>query len=796
MAKARLPSNADADSQAHLDSEESLKETNMPGSGEYTRLMGTDEYREWVRQTVSGQIWGRMAAIFSAVGFATILAMLTYISTVSNSTIEGKIATEIQKLDDGVEKKLPNIVNQELTDQIRKNELTDRISKEAVDQITKNKGVETALQKLIISQSQKILADREASQASLRAVALQQILLFGDEAEKSEAITSVLLDDNSGGYEFSLALQNYPSHQSNVDHRRLLDSILERAALRDANFGPESWSALEKILRDERELVEACGWLRHAAAPMDQKYSADSVRAIVEHIAKIGSFVAGELFAGWLESSERTLRELGQDGLSVIVLPRDQTKRHQLIKRITRALAGSGLPLDEFQNYLSQSVSAIQQKDRAALRGIADSDFASPKLKAFVTELLTDSEDRFIGDWATRHIHSNDDLLRFAKYGQYERHLAAYRFLATLLDIDPVSGDWDMLIKPEINEAGADWTKFSRANLLVNAWVLQLQANTSSHQESTDVAAELFVNSHIQKNYNLIADNTRSYRYLISRASEGIIDQFLGNAPNMIGAVKSEGDEIQEVDENEAAILSDVLARILRENVTVDRIKQIRDSFLTRAPGSNSNRSNRIWFAGILQDVKRERVSLDDVDYYQVLLALTDKFKKDNVKDNAEFRTAIALLSVASNKNFLQAPNILRAAERANLHFFADDLARSKSETLTSARSDPSTNELLKLIQDDVRSAIGWFGKLESLAAPITGSPVAINGPVQWLSFTAQQNEVARLEITPPAVARLTLVDSSNRVVKMQPAQPSKGASWAACHLHGNRKPRHSIRTA
>jgi len=101
----------------------SPRETVLPETGQYSRIMEEDEYREWVRQTVSGQIWGRMTAIFSAIGFASIVAMFTYISSVSNSTIEGKIATETKKLNDEVEKKLPNIVNLELGNQIRNNQL-------------------------------------------------------------------------------------------------------------------------------------------------------------------------------------------------------------------------------------------------------------------------------------------------------------------------------------------------------------------------------------------------------------------------------------------------------------------------------------------------------------------------------------------------------------------------------------------------------------------------------------------------------------------------------------------------
>src|SRR3954470_16465717 len=153
MTGKKAPSDSSADTDGGKP--DSPRETVVPETGEYSRMLKEDEYREWVRQTVSGHIWGRMTAIFSAIGFASIVAMFTYISTVSNSTIEGKIATETKKLNDEVEKKLPSVVSLELGNQIRNNQLIPAISKSAVEQITENKGVESALQNLIISQSLK-----------------------------------------------------------------------------------------------------------------------------------------------------------------------------------------------------------------------------------------------------------------------------------------------------------------------------------------------------------------------------------------------------------------------------------------------------------------------------------------------------------------------------------------------------------------------------------------------------------------------------------------------------------------
>jgi hypothetical protein len=52
-------------------------EINDP-SGKPTRQMTEDQYREWVRQAVSGEIWRKFAFALSIVGITTIYGVWSY----------------------------------------------------------------------------------------------------------------------------------------------------------------------------------------------------------------------------------------------------------------------------------------------------------------------------------------------------------------------------------------------------------------------------------------------------------------------------------------------------------------------------------------------------------------------------------------------------------------------------------------------------------------------------------------------------------------------------------------------
>jgi hypothetical protein len=205
------------------------RETEIPETGEYSLRMKADEYKDWVRQTVSAQIWGRMVAILSAIGIAAFLGLFTVGSnyivaqidtklTAETKTIKTDLKSDFQRDVERVEKNLlaaiPTAVTKELENQIRTNNLTQEITKKAVAEVTKNEGVEAAIRNLIIARSEEILKNPNPAQSSLRAVALQQILLFGEDEQKIKAIDVVIREERTGGdLEFALALQNYLSFQ-------------------------------------------------------------------------------------------------------------------------------------------------------------------------------------------------------------------------------------------------------------------------------------------------------------------------------------------------------------------------------------------------------------------------------------------------------------------------------------------------------------------------------------------------------------------------------------------------------
>ena len=68
-------------------------EVNDP-SGKPTRVMTDDQYREWVRQAVSGEIWRKFAAALSIFGLTTVFGVWTYTSNVTNTAIADKIQSQ------------------------------------------------------------------------------------------------------------------------------------------------------------------------------------------------------------------------------------------------------------------------------------------------------------------------------------------------------------------------------------------------------------------------------------------------------------------------------------------------------------------------------------------------------------------------------------------------------------------------------------------------------------------------------------------------------------------------------
>ena len=147
-------------------------------SGNPTRQLTQDQYREWVRQSVSGEIWRKFAAALSIFGITTIFGVWTF----TNSVIEDRIKSQTNKLPEEVKGWIGN----EITYQVKHNKLVDTAAKQTVTQLTEQRLIDTELRRLIVTQSQNILRGEDPS---LRELALQQVLLFGEPQQKSDAIS-------------------------------------------------------------------------------------------------------------------------------------------------------------------------------------------------------------------------------------------------------------------------------------------------------------------------------------------------------------------------------------------------------------------------------------------------------------------------------------------------------------------------------------------------------------------------------------------------------------------------------
>ena len=147
--------------------------------------MTEDQYREWVRQAVSGEIWRKFAFALSIVGITTIYGVWSYTS----NAIEDRIKAQTSALAE----KMNTRIGDEITYQVKHNRLIDTAADQTAKQLAKTAIVQTELRTLIVTQSQSILRD---SESSLRDLALVQVLLFGDPEQQAAAV--------------NLALQNHP----------------------------------------------------------------------------------------------------------------------------------------------------------------------------------------------------------------------------------------------------------------------------------------------------------------------------------------------------------------------------------------------------------------------------------------------------------------------------------------------------------------------------------------------------------------------------------------------------------
>jgi hypothetical protein len=144
------------------------------------------------------------------------------------------------------------------------------------------------------------------------------------------------------------------------------------------------------------------------------------------------------------------------------------------VMRAVRTLANKNFGPEGLADHLSQTILAIRQKDKSALRRFAGSELATQRTKTLIADLLREPEDRNIWSFAQRNLRSALDLNRFGRYGQLD---PAYRALARLLDIGAKSSDWQRLVEPRIAAVRQKWTTDPQARMLINAWVLRLQAS-------------------------------------------------------------------------------------------------------------------------------------------------------------------------------------------------------------------------------------------------------------------------------------------------------------------------------
>src|SRR5205807_1405780 len=103
-------------------------------------------------------------------------------------------------------------------------------------------------------------------------------------------------------------------------------------------------------------------------------------------------------------------------------------------------------------------------------------------------------------------------------------------------------------------------------------------------------------------------------------------ETFLDRAHGMIGMAERRQQDRDDIDEDEAAILSEALARSLRGFVSVNRLKEIRNSF----PRTGSPK-NAIWFAAIAPIAKMKVISFREtreIDYPGILSTVIEKAQK------------------------------------------------------------------------------------------------------------------------------------------------------------------------
>ena len=760
------------------------RETTLPETGEYSRTLDADEYREWVRQTVSGQIWGRMTAIFSAVGFAAILAIFTVVANVSNTIIEGKIATEIKS----VQKELPTVVAGELDKQVRTHELTQKITSSAVQQIQAERTFETEIGKLVVSQSLKILRD-PASTASLRELALQQVILFGTKDEKARTIEAVILDEKPEklkSREFDLALQHYQANDK-LDQYPHLRNILNRATLSDSSFSDEGWKNVLKMLEVAEYATEASRWIKSALFHPGDRYSTESLEEITERIAKANTLLIAEQFVGWIESGDSKLVNLARKGLGAI--PRrtmtldENGRRHQLVARTVQVLARLEKDRDNLLERVNAARQHIRQRDLGSLQKLVDAERnLARSIGADVAGIGTDPNDRSL--W----VAVDRKLSQIIRDESRHSSRSSSEILAQLLNLDPRAGDWPNLVELKLAEAGGNWTKPGEAQLLVSAWIRALQASTAPDQTSVDAAAKLYLNAHLQSDLAVLTNDIAEYRFLIGKAGDGLIRTFVESVPGMIGGAERPAGSKEKVDANEAEILAEVLMRAVRSPLSLESLARLRTALQDRS--NRVQRDHALWLSAIGIVVGSKSATGRQPDYHELLSALIGKAQRGERPRENEIGSvgALALIYLVANANYLNIPSIQGAAERVNLHRLAD--------TLSSQSGDPVSRELASTISTEAKGAFGWVDSLKTRSVALGAEPLPLpSGEGKWVSVAMKPNQTAQIVIQPASETSYLLVGPNGRVIHAQTIpDPRTGNAPLLINLFTNETGDHHVR--
>jgi hypothetical protein len=766
----------------------------IDADGRPTRLMDPDQYKVWVRQEVSGNIWAKFATILSVVGLGTVLTIVTWFGSTSTSTLENKLTNDIEKRSGAMQRDLlerssamQRELNQSLSSAMLREvqvavatpQLAEGIAKNALALLQKEEGIEKRLSALIVKRSQEILGTSTEHAYALRTLALQQILLFGDPKEKADAVSGVLLDLNSRD-EFDLAVRNFQLVKDGRDVRLLVHNIIQRASTANSALGASAWQELQTIFTDNAHVADVGQFIKfHVRSRLSSPSAAnrqdpDAQRRIVDIFAQANGLVAATHFVDWIESDDERLASLGLHGLTRMparrtTSPEDTLKRQLLAQAAIHALARAGLPRNELNDkYLSAVSTAIRSRNFDQLRGLSESVQATPAIRNLLDSLV-DGADAQAWAFVNRHLATMPALATYGRYGEKSVSAQASRGIANLVDTSAGSTDWEQIAGPILNNSSESWTRPGVAHLLVNAFARALQP--ASNPKIADELSRLHAQAHLAADPYLFSDNLASYRMVARQASMESLTWLLDQAPEKVGRIEPHGPNLEArsfVDGIEATILGVALQRRFRTDgqAEADLLSRM-SAALGAGDHGRSSRSYNIWFLAV---AKAADVTLPpDASARGQLPSAVFNALSDRIKRNARVKIdppiiSARLLSLLANHHYLAIPTLRRSAELANLHLLASSIGAPGD-------THPSIGNAALVISENAKKAFGWPGSLPLIAAQyvldaarrnVESVPLIANEA--WLAFQAPKEQVIQFEVTDAVEVDYILVAPSGTV--------------------------------